>query len=281
MALSTVRAIIITPRLLGGKLRAGDMLGACNFLEFIRQQENDSNLRWYLPIELIHPQPHCMQMYSWLLNNTDYFTEYCPGVCPPGYQFVNLPVIPGTDATYNDMYNIWNIREDVLTPRQRVFNIPDTILLPNHEQGVWGKTVICPVMDAEYNHDRNWSLSLLQELVNNYDRTHMGPKCILSKEEIPGLNPKSFTYSHDYAENLKHIQTCQSYIGGDTGLSHFAGSLETGPTFRTYFYPDTTYGPVCPLRWKHNSVLHLYCAKSNNFSKIVIKETYEKGVLKN
>jgi ADP-heptose:LPS heptosyltransferase len=244
-----ITAINVTPRLFGGPLKAGDLLAACNFLEFIRLDSNQPDLKLYIPDASVHPQEHCLQMRTWLYTYTNYVVKFPD-------QLIDLKVIPGTDPVQSDIYNLWNIRKDVLYRRQNVFDIEDAIKIRNTREQKFGKIVIAPLMDAGYNFERNWSLEYLQNLVdtryeacNNILSSWSFEGIIASKDVIPGLNIKGFKYSHDFIDNLNHIMECRHYVGGDTGMSHFAGSLDKGP-YVEYHYSINTYGATNPLNWK-------------------------------
>lgn len=237
-----MRAIHVTPRIFGGPLRAGDIIASANFLEFIRVGHyQGENIRLYIPHESVYPQTHCLDMYLELLNSTDYIALYPD-------ELLELHVIPGTDPTYSDMYNIWNIRQDVLIPRQDMFTIPDAVVIPNHEIRVDKKVVIAPLLDAPYNNERNWSPKYTQELLNYYCFSSYLEVIIATKEPID-FDIGHAKYSHNYPETLQHIKTCGLFHGGDTGLSHYASALQHGPRCR-FHYSKNTYGTTNPFYWK-------------------------------
>lgn len=244
-----ITAINVYPRLFGGPLRAGDMLASANFLEYIRKDHRIPNLTLYIPDESTYNQEHCFIMRKFLLENTNYLTMFPD-------QLVNLQVIPGTDPTYSDMYNIWNIRQDVLIPRQNILTIPDTVVISNQESRNDKKVVIAPLLDAPYNHERNWSKEYTQKLLNYYCFSSFLEVIIASKEPIP-FDTGHATYCHDYQETLQHIRTCGLYHGGDTGLSHFASALSHGPHCR-FHYSKNTYGTTNPFyfRTKHKMLYY-------------------------
>ena len=245
-----IKAIYVHPDLFGppltlGNLRMGDLIAACNFLEHIREDQNDPELRMYIPDESLFPANHVFKMRNWLLINTNYLTNFPD-------QLIKLDVIPGTDETYANMYNLWNIRKDVLDRKQNVFDIDDAVTLfapsfPKKSRNY----VICPLVDAPYNADRNWSLAYLQkELDKHYEDEGLYNEYIIcSKEPIEGLQLGRFIYSHNFEENLKHIQECRVFVGGDTGMSHFASALNPRPDC-WFHYPQSTYGTTNPFYWK-------------------------------
>lgn len=240
-----IEAINVTQRLFGGALRAGDLLAACNFLEYIRKENNKPNLKLYIPDASVYNSKHCMQMRDFLLdvNNGGYLSSFPD-------QILNMEVIPGTDPTYSDMYNLFNIRRDVLTSRQNIFTIPDAISIPSFLPKE-KKIVVVPLMDAPYNISRNWTLKYLQDIIDTWTHKNefIDEFILASKDIIPGLNIGNFVYCHDYIDNIEHILDCSVYIGGDTGLSHLAGSLNPRPKC-IFHYPSNTYGTTNPFYWK-------------------------------
>lgn len=232
------------PNLTLAALRMGDLIAVCNFLEYLREKTDNPTLQMHLPDEVVYPSEHCIKMRDWLEKNTDYITTQPD-------QLIELQVAPGTDATYSTMYNLWNIRKDVSIQRQNIFHIDDRVILPGDPDKV-EMIVICPLLDAPYNANRNWSLELTQKFIDGYKFYTQFKRVIICKEPIPGLDIKNFQYSHDFNENLELVRKCSSYIGGDTGFSHFAGAISPGPKYLDYLYPKDTYGTTFPFNWKSN-----------------------------
>lgn len=239
-------AINVHPDLFGppltlGNLRMGDLIACCNFLEYL--QPGYDNLQMYIPDESLFPSDHVFKMRNWLETNTNYITT------KPN-NLIEIDVYPGTDETYPHMYNLWNIRQDVLVRRQNVFDIPDAVKIVNVVE-IKQKVTICPLMDAPYNADRNWSMELLQNLINgwNYLSDHHYEMILISKEPIEGLDIRKFVYSHDFETNLRHVMECDIFLGGDTGMSHFASALTRRPLCK-FYYPKSTYGTTNPFYWK-------------------------------
>lgn len=236
-----MKAINVYPRLFGGPLRAGDLLGSCNFLEHIRLNVNDPHLQLYIPNESVFQSEHCILMRNWLERNTDYVTTR-------PIEIIEMGVTPGTDPTYTNMYNIWNIRN---TLHQNVFTIEDRIKIHNKRKAI-PKIVICPLMDAPYNTYRNWSLELLQKIVNDFSLQYREPKqrIICSKEVIHGLNINEFVYSHDFEINLEHILECETFVGGETWSSLFASALDPAPRYMNFYFSKDYYGTTYPFHNK-------------------------------
>ena len=239
-------------------LRAGDLIALCNFLEYIREKFNDPKLSWYFLENTIRNDPHVLVMWDWILKHTDYFHSRYPYLLHTDERLINIRVAPGTDETYPDLINIWNIREKVISPKQHILRIPDAVKFPNQKSIIPGKVVIVPVMDAPYNVDRNWSLQFLQQRLDIGDNKFYSQGIIACKEPIEGLQlSPTYRYCHDYKETLNHIQEAHTYIGGDTGLSHFAGALNAN-NIKYYFYPKSTYGTTNPFHWIASDMTYTY-----------------------
>jgi hypothetical protein len=231
------------PDLTLAALRMGDLVAVCNLLEFIRESTKEYDLKMYIPDNVVFPQEHCLQFRNWLIKNTDYVT-WCDN------DLVELQIPPGTDQTYPNMINLWNIRQDVLRQKQNVIHIPDVVKLPN-VMTVKRKIVICPLTDAPYNAYRNWPLKLTQHIVTQWHcNMNTMELFICCKEPIPGLDIGYGQYSHDFEENLKHIQECWTFIGGETGTTKFASALFHSPPEQLYYYSQETYGTTLPFGWK-------------------------------
>jgi ADP-heptose:LPS heptosyltransferase len=53
------------------------------------------------------------------------------------------------------------------------------------------------------------------------------------------MNLKDFEISNDFMTNVEHILSCEIYVGGDTGMSHFASVLNNGPKI-SYYSPRSS-----------------------------------------
>lgn len=228
-------------------LRAGDCLAACNFLEYIREQNNNPTLQLYIPNSSLHHTEHCVIMRDFLVENTNYVTTTPENL-------VDLQVIPGTDPTFHNMYNLFGIRKDSLYQRQNIFFIEDKISIHNTKE-IKKKIVIAPLIDADYNYSRNWDINLIQNMLSSF-KTFDYEKIIAIKKPL-NIDVGDWKYCHDYKEILTHIQECECYVGGDTGFSHLAGSLDDNK-LRCYYYPKDTWGTTNPMNWKHNGKMIYY-----------------------
>jgi hypothetical protein len=257
---SQIKRGFFGPDLTLGNLRMGDLVAVCNLVEYMRKKEGfPTDLSVYIEHDALFPEKHVYQFHDWLCDNTDYISNY------PGKQQWNIEFPSGTDQTYPNMVNLWNIRKDVKERKQNIFDIDDLVKFENPYY-IYGCIVIAPLMDAPYNANRNWSLEMLQKLVARFStKGQFYKKVILSKQEIPGLDRMDFKYSHNFYDNLYFVQSCNVYIGGDTGFSHFCGAMdypdltnkEKYKQHRYYLYPKETYGTTYPFHWKtRGKVIH-------------------------
>jgi len=191
----------------GGPLRAGDMIAVCNVIEHFRKEL--PGVKFHIFPEALQDSQYCRLFHNFLLNNTDYFTS------DVGDQIL----------TWVDM-NVWDLRG--------VYG--DLVKIPNNKTQQ-KKIVICPVFDAEYNVYRNWPTKLMDSIIHfhNNEIYNDYEKIICHSDSIT-VNVHGWKSSTDYLENLNHIMTCEIFVGGDTGTSHFAGALQNGPSKISYFY---------------------------------------------
>ena len=82
----------------------------------------------------------------------------------------------------------------------------------------------------KWSSDYNSYFYILEKYKNEYTNYNIY-LCVDKKlhQWYNNLNLDNVELSFDFEENLKHICSCKVYVGGDTGLSHFAGALENGP----------------------------------------------------
>jgi ADP-heptose:LPS heptosyltransferase len=173
-------------------IRVGDMLAFCNVAAH-------QNVKFYFDPLVINDKPHCRQFLQFLIDHTDY-----------------VSITPGD--RYLPLMDIWRYR--IEQPHDAI-----KIINPHPQQK---KLCIFPVFDAGYNTFRNWSVEMMQGLIDHYS-LYDGYEKVVCGVELPAIDYRGFTISSDYLDNLKHIMTCEIFIGGDTGTSHFAGSLDRAP----------------------------------------------------
>lgn len=227
--------INITPQDFGGRIRSGDILGACNMLEDIRIKENDPTIKFYLPDESVFESNYVFTFREFLKTYTNYFSEV------PGNHYLNL-----------NRFNMWDFRS----------NIPDRTVVDNSTFEKTDKICIFPLFDASYNFHRNWDEKLINALVDHYTQSFPTYKVIIcssenNKSRIELSNFQNVEISYDFVTNLNHIMDCKIFIGGDTGVSHLAGSLLNSPT-NIYYYSCRALIQSFPLNWKTNGDLRNY-----------------------
>jgi hypothetical protein len=192
----------------GGSLRNGDMIGAANVLQHLRIKRNKPNLKFHLTDGSVQKSDHCQKFHDWMCNNTDYFTKTRGDITLPWKKV-----------------NIWDYRDIS----------GDLVLIPNTKQKE-EKMVVFPVMDASYNQYRNWPKDFLNDLLKKYrDLEIRKIICICDVNQLCDIDINGYEVSTDFDENLDHILTSKMFLGGDTGTSHFAWSLDSGPELLYYF----------------------------------------------
>lgn len=230
-----MKIINVTPTNFGGRLRCGDILGACNVLESIRISENDQSIKFYVPDESIFPSDYVLKFKYFVQKHTNYFSD-----------------IPGEHQLTINNLNIWDYRS----------NIPDRVKVDNSLYVKEDKICIFPLFDATYNFYRNWDIVLLKGLIDYYSTNFPKYNLILCassniKNIIDSVDLKKFKVSYDYEENLNHVMDCKYYIGGDTGITHLAGTL-TNPSKNIYYYSCKELLQVFPLHWKTHGEIRSY-----------------------
>jgi hypothetical protein len=190
----------------GGPLRNGDMIAVANVVQHLRIIEN-KEVKFHLFRDTIQDVDYCKKFYNFLLKNTDYFSETLGDTRIP-WKNINLWDYRGMSG---DLVQIKNTR--------------------NRER----KIVICPLFNATYNTYRNWPRALFDRMIEGFKEKQYDNyvKIICTEEDIqiPG-----WITSKDFETNLEHIMSCEVFIGGDTGTSHFAGALFPGPPDLSYYY---------------------------------------------
>lgn len=183
----------------GNALRMGDIVALANVVAHFRQLQDSMDIKFFLDKNAIHDRSYCYEFYNWMVSNTNYFSA------EPGHEYLPWRRV-----------NLWDYRDIS----------GDLVSIPNHCKTL-DKIVICPVTNADYNLYRNWPGNVLDDIIKECELKYPNhEKIILSQGTftIPG-----YTNSNSLIDNLHHIQTASLYIGGDTGLSHYAGALERGP----------------------------------------------------
>ena len=190
----------------GGPLRNGDMIAVANVVEYLRKTD-DANIKFHLLPSSISSTSHCQKFYKFLLRNTDYFSE----------------IAGERQLTWNNI-NLWDFRG----------LSGDLVKIPNSKIKE-DKIVIFPLFNAEYNTYINWPKYVFDNIIKHNNELYPNYRKVLCLE-TPIDEVEGWEQSTDFLKNLDHIMTCKTFIGGDTGTSHFAGALENGPQNIIYFY---------------------------------------------
>jgi len=197
----------VTGRKYGMAVRNGDMLGFCNIVEHLRQRENRQDIKIHIEENTLFRADFRFQFRDFLYEHTDYLSRERGGVILP-------------------KYCVWDYRKKA----------GDYVKIKNpYPQKK--KICITPVFDAGYNEFRNWSIENTQNLIDRYSKSHFKDheKVFCSIMAPSEINYRGFIISSDFRENLRHIMEAETYIGGDTGTSHFAGSLDPAPRELIYY----------------------------------------------
>ena len=189
----------------GDELKNGDMLGVANVVAHLRKQQPD--IKFHMMPGSVSSVGFIQEFYKFLLENTDYFSE------TPGEQFLSWRRV-----------NLWDFRD----------MIGDNVVIPNNKE-MKKKIVIFPIFDAPYNTYRNWPRDLLKSLIEKYSTEEYKDytKIVCSKDE--SYFGEEWINSTNFMDNINHIMDAEIFIGGDTGTSHFAWSLDRGPKTLLYY----------------------------------------------
>lgn len=223
----------ITPHNFGGRLRCGDILGACNILESLR--ETDSDMVFHFSSDSLFDADYVYLFKDFLTKHTNYFSDI------PGDHYLN----------FNNV-NLWDYRS----------NIKDNVKVDNVNYIKQNKICIFPLFDAPYNIHRNWNDGLTNSLIEYYCNNFLDYEILLcssinNASRIKNLQLNRCTVSYNFLDNLNHIMDCKIFIGGDTGVSHLSGSLISPPE-NIYYYSCRGLMQSFPLHWKHNGDLRCY-----------------------
>lgn len=189
-----------------GMVRMGDAVGIAAFLELLRFQFN-TNIRIYLP------KGHSAGVLPTYLG--DYFYLF--------YDFSLMKQLP-----YRG--NIWGWYEYATKYYDITPKFPNAQLVHNFPML---KFCINPLFDAPYSKDRNWKPELLQKIVtailDNYPKTATISVIASPTLTLPTLPPSVKIVQKTLGDSLRELMTSDIYIGGETGLTHFAFQVERYP----------------------------------------------------
>lgn len=208
--------INITGNDFGGKPKMGDMIGILNVLQYMRNKNNNQKIKFYIHDSEIQQGKEYVKLFKdFLIKYTDYLSD-----------------VKGT-LNFEGFVEIWGFRE---------LN-GEYVLIKNNEE-IKNKICIFPLLDAEYNGERNWSKELLQEIINDFATYDDYEKyiCIADNHYLRDIDIKDFNVSLNFIDNINHIINCKYYVGGDTGFSHFVSVLDNVKRFTKYYYYDGNHG---------------------------------------
>jgi hypothetical protein len=191
----------------GDCIRNGDLIAVGNVIEHLRKINNEPNIRFWIDPEATSSERYVQDFHSALLSLTNYFSSF-----------------EGKEELPWRRVNLWDFRDIS----------GDLVKIPNNKV-MQKKIVIFPLFDAPYNQYRNWPRELLKQLIEKYSTEEYKDytKVICSKDAA--YYGEDWICSTDIIENLDHIMTTEIFIGGDTGTSHFAWSLDRGPKDLIYY----------------------------------------------
>ena len=199
----------------GSLLKMGDLIATLNVLAYMRQVNNNSNIKFYVPDEALQPNKEYVRIFrDFLIEHTDYISTH------PG-QF-----------DFEGFVEIWSFRE----ANDSIIHVEDNTELKK-------KICIFPLIDAEYNGERNWSNEFIQDRIDEFSTQQFNgyEKFICIKDNLSEvIDVKGFTICHDFKENLNHLLDCEYFIGGDTGTSHLV-SIFDNPNKKLKFYYSYGY----------------------------------------
>jgi hypothetical protein len=194
--------------------KMGDLIAVLNVFQYIRDINNNQTIKFYLPDDQLHGYDYVKFFKKYLSEKTDYFSE-----------------TPG-EIDLEGRTELWSFRE-----RHGEFvKITNTSALEK-------KICLFPLLDAKYDIERNWSLPLLQQIIDEFsDKKYDEYSKILCCKTLPKkIDLKKFVVSYDFHDNINHINTAEYFIGGATGLSLYNSVLDDNKK-SLYYYNHTLHG---------------------------------------
>jgi hypothetical protein len=234
-----------------GGFKMGDLISVLNVVCDIRRKNSNCIIKFHLAESSIQKRDYVRLFLEFVMSRTDYFDE------SPG----EISLVP-----YG---NLWDYRK----------REGEWIKISNPEN-TERKLCLFPLVDAEYDPQRNWPQSVLQGIIDEYSTSEYSDYSrILCIKKLPdNIDPKEFTISTDFTENLEHILTCEYYIGGATGLSLLASVLDNPTRKLVYYYNDGMHGS-----WPSVFTAPFYINSDNsemrfyNFDKELMLPNYNKN----
>lgn len=204
----------------GGPLRTGDIMAVANVAEYLRIK--NPGVKFHMLPGSINAADYCQKFFKFFSENTDYFS----------------PESGGQQLSWRNV-NIFDFRD-----------ITGDLVGFNNTKEMKKKIVVFPLMDAPYNHWRNWPKDIAQGILQHFSNPEYADyeKIVCSVQDF-GLDLMDFTLSTDFMTNIHHIMDAEIFVGGDTGTSHFAGILNNGPRELLYYYSSRALIHSLPLHF--------------------------------
>jgi hypothetical protein len=199
--------INIEPGTFGGPARNGDLIAIANVVEHFRKINNNPKIRFHMKPGTIDSAKYVQDFHSFLIMISDYFSSF-----------------EGTESLPWKKVNVWDFR-DICGDMVKIGN-----LIPMKK-----KITIFPLTDATYNQWRNWPPYVLEELVKKYSsEEYKDYEKIICTNNTGYVPNDEWKVSTDFITNITHIMDTEIFVGGDTGTTHFAFSLDRGPEDLVY-----------------------------------------------
>jgi ADP-heptose:LPS heptosyltransferase len=174
--------------------------------------KNNPGIQFYMGEGTVIPDEYCQQFFQFLCKQTDCFS-----------------LVPGKQELPWKNVNLWDYR-DICGDVVKIYN----------DKEMKKKIVVFPIYDALYHVYRNWPMELFHKVLAHCSAQYPDHEKIVCVKDIPdpraGINLHDFKLSTDFMTNIKHIMDAEIFIGGDTGVSHFAAALDRGPKELVYYY---------------------------------------------
>ena len=206
----------------GGPLRNGDIIGVANVITYLRIRNSDPMLQFHMDDDAVGSADYIQTFFKYIKNTTDFFTDEV------GSEYLNW-----------NRVNVWDFRDIA----------GDIVVIDSPPQKEL-KLVMVPVFDADYNQYRNWPIETFQKFVNESQTIlESNARIILCSSKHYNIFPDNVEVCTNLEDTLEHIKTCTFYVGGDTGLTHFASVLDNRPKI---FYINSSRALLhtLPFRWE-------------------------------
>jgi hypothetical protein len=129
--------INIEPWTFGGPMRNGDLIALLNFI--VHLQKANANIKIHVPNKSIQASDYVIKFRDWLEDNTSFLSKE-----------------PGTHSFSERDVNLWDYR-----------SVTGDLLELNFNKPIDNKICIFPVTDAPYNVYRNWSMEMINDIIDH------------------------------------------------------------------------------------------------------------------